>query len=84
MALTSEETETFQPFETVGAELEDFASIGLLDHLTKVVCNPCKESPDGCTGCYGMVVLSHIEAQIGEAAIEHMTHLAQEWGADED
>ncbi len=84
MALTSEETETFQPFETVGTELEDFGSIRILNLLTPFVCEPCEQPSDDCTGCYGMVMLSHIEEQIGQSGIEHMTLLAQAWGADED
>ena len=73
------ETDNLQSIKTVGIALEDFASIGLLDHLTKIVCDPCPESPDGCNGCYGMVVLSHIEDQIGEIGIEIMKQLVKEW-----
>ncbi|KKK59736.1 hypothetical protein LCGC14_3031410 [marine sediment metagenome] len=67
----------FRGPDTVGVDLNEFAIGHLSEVITEGICQECHTSE--CDNCYGMVVLGHIENQIGEAGIAFMKQMAQDW-----
>ena len=67
----------FREPRQVGDKLIYFAQYDLAHQLAPRLCKPC--GADECDGCYGMVVVGHLENQIGEQGIAFMKQLAENW-----
>ena len=75
-------TQKFREPQFVGGELEYFAEQRLLRLIAPKICGKREEPSGCCDNCYGMVILGHIENQIGKAGISFMKQLVKDWAKD--
>lgn len=73
----------FRGPQRIGDAIRDFTDRGLNWVVARQVCGKPYDCPtDECHGCYGLVIIGHLENQIGEQGIAFMKQLAEDWPND--